>query len=65
MFRFEDNKCYRMPAHFGGWVFDPNAQAIYHDDGPTLGNPGWLLSLWIRLDYSQNQEGGLRDERVF
>jgi len=20
-----------MPAHFGGWVFDPDAQAIYHD----------------------------------
>ena len=31
MFKFEDNKCYRMPAHFGGWVFDPDAQAIYHD----------------------------------
>ena len=31
MFKFEDNKCYRMPAHFGGWVFDPNAQTIYHD----------------------------------
>jgi acetoacetate decarboxylase len=31
MFRFEDNKCYRMPAHFGGWAFDPNAEAVYHD----------------------------------
>ena len=31
MFKFEDNKCYRMPAHFGGEVFDPEAKAIYHD----------------------------------
>lgn len=31
MFKFEDNKCYRMPAHFGGWVFDPGAKAYYHD----------------------------------
>ncbi len=31
MFKFEDNKCYRMPAHFGGWVFDPDVQANYND----------------------------------
>ena len=31
MFKFEDGKCYRMPAHFGGWVFDPGAKAVYHD----------------------------------
>lgn len=31
MFKFEDDKCYRMPAHFGGWVFDPDAKAYYHD----------------------------------
>ncbi len=31
MFTFEDNKCYRMPAHFGGSVFDPAAQACYND----------------------------------
>ncbi len=31
MFKFEDNKCYRMPAHFGGSVFDPRAKATYHD----------------------------------
>lgn len=31
MFTFEDDKCYRMPAHFGGWTFDRDAKAIYHD----------------------------------
>jgi acetoacetate decarboxylase len=31
MFKFEDDKCYRMPAHFGGWAFDPDAKAVYHD----------------------------------
>lgn len=31
MFKFEENKCYRMPAHFGGSVFDPEAQSYYHD----------------------------------
>ncbi len=31
MFRFEEGKCYRMPAHFGRWVFDPAAKAIYND----------------------------------
>jgi acetoacetate decarboxylase len=31
MFKFEDDKCYRMPAHFGGWVFDPDAKATYRD----------------------------------
>jgi acetoacetate decarboxylase len=31
MFKFEEGKCYRMPAHFGGWLFDPDAKATYHD----------------------------------
>ena len=31
MFTFEDTKCYRMPAHFGGDVYDPDAKAVYHD----------------------------------
>ncbi len=31
MFRFEENKSYRMPAHFGGNVHDPDARAFYHD----------------------------------
>jgi acetoacetate decarboxylase len=31
MFKFEDGKCYRMPAHFGGLVFDPDAKAYYKD----------------------------------
>lgn len=35
MFKFEDNKCYRMPAHFGGGVFDPEARS-YADDALTI-----------------------------
>lgn len=31
MFKFEDGKSYRMPAHFGGAVFDPEARACYND----------------------------------
>lgn len=31
MFRFEEGKCYRMPAHFGGADFDPDAKAVYND----------------------------------
>ncbi|WP_051327820.1 acetoacetate decarboxylase family protein [Desulfatirhabdium butyrativorans] len=31
MFKFEDDKCYRMPAHFGGSPFDPEAKANYND----------------------------------
>ncbi|HOJ52296.1 MAG TPA: acetoacetate decarboxylase family protein [Syntrophales bacterium] len=31
MFKFEDDKCYRMPAHFGGEPFDPEAKANYND----------------------------------
>ncbi|HOV94988.1 MAG TPA: acetoacetate decarboxylase family protein [Spirochaetales bacterium] len=31
MFKFEEGKCYKMPAHFGGAPFDPNAKAIYDD----------------------------------
>jgi hypothetical protein len=40
MFKFEDDKSYRMPAHFGGAVFDPEAKACYHDV-VTLGAFGW------------------------
>jgi len=31
MFKFDDGLCYRMPAHFGGHAFDPEAKAIYND----------------------------------
>ncbi len=31
MFKFEGDKCYRMPAHFGGTVLDLNAKARYYD----------------------------------
>ena len=30
MFKFESDKCYRMPAHFGGWTYQP-AETCYHD----------------------------------
>lgn len=30
MFKFENGKCYRMPAHFGGWTYQP-AETCYHD----------------------------------
>ena len=30
MFKFEDNKCYHMPAHFGGWDYS-TAGAVYRD----------------------------------
>jgi acetoacetate decarboxylase len=30
MFKFEDKKCYMMPAHFGGWDFDP--AGLYYRD---------------------------------
>lgn len=31
MFNFEDGKSYRMPAHFGGSAFDPDARVWYND----------------------------------
>ena len=31
MFKFEEGKCYNMPAHFGGSVFDPDTKAYYND----------------------------------
>lgn len=31
MFKFEEGKTYRMPAHFGGSTFDPDAKATYND----------------------------------
>ena len=30
MFTFENDKCYRMPAFFGGWTYQP-AETCYHD----------------------------------
>ena len=30
MFKFESDKCYRMPAHFGGFAYQP-AEVCYHD----------------------------------
>ena len=30
MFTFESDKCYRMPAHFGGWPYRP-VETCYHD----------------------------------
>ena len=30
MFKFEQDKCYRMPAHFGGYAYQP-AELCYHD----------------------------------
>ena len=30
MFTFESDKCYQMPAHFGGYVYQP-AETCYHD----------------------------------
>ena len=30
MFTFENGKCYRMPAFFGGWTYQP-AETCYHD----------------------------------
>lgn len=30
MFKIEDDKCYRMPVHFGGWAYQPVENA-YHD----------------------------------
>ena len=30
MFQFENDKCYRMPAHFGGYVYQP-MEVCYHD----------------------------------
>ncbi len=44
MFKFEDGKCYRMPAHFGGSVFNPDAKAYYHD--------------MVTLAYSYTTDGG-------
>ena len=30
MFKFENDKCYRMPAHFGGYAYQP-LETCYHD----------------------------------
>jgi hypothetical protein len=50
MFKFEEHKCYRMPAHFGGSDFDPNADAYYNDVTGLLYNivtDGDMLSNYI------------------
>ncbi len=31
MFTFDDSKCYMMPAHFGGFDYDPGAELYYRD----------------------------------
>lgn len=31
MFKFDNEKCYRMPAHFGGVAYNPDEKAVYHD----------------------------------
>lgn len=44
MFKFEDNKCYHMPAHFGGWDYSP-AGTIYRD--------------MVQLSYTYTTDGNL------
>ncbi|MGB9940201.1 acetoacetate decarboxylase family protein [Methanosarcina sp.] len=36
MFRFEDNKCYRMPAHFGGFDCPGPDAALYYRDAVSV-----------------------------
>ena len=70
MFEFEDDKCYQMPAHFGGYVFDPGQVLYYHDSvclnyayttaGDILSDylpEGFeLLRPELNMTYSQNRE---------
>ncbi|HOI99809.1 MAG TPA: acetoacetate decarboxylase family protein [Rectinema sp.] len=67
MFKFEEGKCYKMPAHFGGAPFDPDAKAVYNDvvtlifsyitDGDQLSNyvpEGFeLIKPELRIEYQQ------------
>lgn len=49
MFKTENNKCYQMPAHFGGYVYQP-VETCYHDVvnmGFTYATDGALLSDYI------------------
>lgn len=69
MFEFEDNKCYTMPAHFGGYVYDPDRVLYYHDsiclkftyttDGKRLSEylpEGFeLIRPELNVGYSQNR----------
>lgn len=66
MFKLENGKCYRMPAHFGGWTYQP-AETCYHDvvglsfayatDGDRLANyipeAFELLRPELSIGYSQ------------
>lgn len=69
MFRFENDKCYKMPAHFGGVPYQP-AETCYHDvtsltftfttDGARLADyipEGFeLLRPELSIGYSQCRE---------
>jgi acetoacetate decarboxylase len=69
MFKFEDHKCYHMPAHFGGWDYSP-VGTVYRDmvqisytyttDGNRLADylpEGFaLLRPELYLTYSQSRE---------
>ena len=69
MFTFESDKCYQMPAHFGGYVYQP-AETCYHDvvsmtftyttDGDSLSRyipEGFeLLRPELAVNYSQCRE---------
>ncbi len=70
MFKFEDNKCYAMPAHFGGSIYDPNQALYYHDsvcliytyttDGDKLASylpEGFeLIRPQLNIQYAQSRE---------
>ena len=70
MFKLEDNKCYMMPAHFGGHVFDPDQVLYYRDtvsllfsyttDGERLAGylpEGFELTKpQLNVSYSQNRQ---------
>jgi Acetoacetate decarboxylase (ADC). len=36
MFQFEDDKCYRMPAHFGGFDCPGPGAALYYRDAVSV-----------------------------
>jgi acetoacetate decarboxylase len=70
MFKFEDNKSYQMPAHFGGYVYDPD-QVLYYRDSVSLqfryATEGERLADYlpegfelmrpeVNVSYSQNRE---------
>ena len=69
MFKFEKDKCYRMPAHFGGFPYQP-AELCYHDvitmifsyktDGKQLSNyipeSFELLQPEVKIVFSQCRE---------